>query len=78
MRFVPTKTVEQQSCLMLHRARHLFIRQRTAVTNSIRACLASSGSSPPSGAGVSNSCWKSPPIQPTAGRQKWPARVLLP
>ncbi|MET4232699.1 transposase [Bradyrhizobium sp. i1.4.4] len=25
MRFVPTKTVEQQSCLMLHRARHLFI-----------------------------------------------------
>src|SRR5262245_15253562 len=24
MRFVPTKTVEQQSCLMLHRARHLF------------------------------------------------------
>jgi transposase len=31
MRFVPTKTVEQQSCLMLHRARHLFIRQQTAV-----------------------------------------------
>ena len=24
MRFVPTKTSEQQSCLMLHRARHLF------------------------------------------------------
>jgi transposase len=24
MRYVPTKTVEQQSCLMLHRARHLF------------------------------------------------------
>ncbi|MGC1563796.1 MAG: transposase, partial [Bradyrhizobium sp.] len=23
MRYVPTKTVEQQSCLMLHRARHL-------------------------------------------------------
>jgi transposase len=37
MRFVPTKTVEQQSCLMLHRARHLFIRQQTAVINSIRA-----------------------------------------
>jgi transposase len=29
MRFVPTKTVEQQSCLMLHRARHLFIGQHT-------------------------------------------------
>ena len=25
MRFVPTKTPEQQSCLMLHRTRHLFI-----------------------------------------------------
>src|SRR5258708_32297610 len=28
MRFVPTKTPEQQSCLMLHRTRHLFIRQQ--------------------------------------------------
>jgi transposase len=37
MRFVPTKTPEQQSCLMLHRTRHLFIRQQTAVINSIRA-----------------------------------------
>src|SRR3974390_1382069 len=43
MRFVPTKTVEQQSCLMLHRARHLFIRQQTAVINSIRAHLAEFG-----------------------------------
>src|ERR1700758_4667444 len=36
-------TVEQQSCLMLHRARHLFIRQQTAVINSIRAYLAEFG-----------------------------------
>ncbi|SFK10818.1 transposase [Bradyrhizobium sp. Gha] len=43
MRFVPTKTVEQQSCLMLHRARHLFIRQQTAVINSVRAYLAEFG-----------------------------------
>lgn len=43
MRFVPTKTAEQQSCLMLHRARHLFIRQQTAVINSIRAYLAEFG-----------------------------------
>jgi transposase len=43
MRFVPTKTVEQQSCLMLHRARHLFIRQQTAVINSIRAHLVEFG-----------------------------------
>jgi len=40
MRFVPTKTVEQQSCLMLHRARHLLIRQQTAVINLIRAYIA--------------------------------------
>src|SRR3979409_498371 len=43
MRFVPTKTPEQQSCLMLHRTRHLFIRQQTAVINSIRAHLAEFG-----------------------------------
>ncbi|MBW7961583.1 IS110 family transposase [Bradyrhizobium sp. BR 10261] len=43
MRFVPAKTVEQQSCLMLHRARHLFIRQQTAVINSIRAYFAEFG-----------------------------------
>jgi transposase len=43
MRFVPTKTVEQQSGLMLHRARHLFVRQQTAVINSIRAYLAEFG-----------------------------------
>ena len=43
MRFVPTKTPEQQSCLVLHRARHLFIRQQTAVINSIRAYLAEFG-----------------------------------
>jgi transposase len=43
MRFVPTKTPEQQSCLMLHRTRHLFIRQQTAVINTIRAHLAELG-----------------------------------
>jgi transposase len=40
MRFVETKTPEQQSCLMLHRTRHLFIRQQTAVITAIRAHLA--------------------------------------
>jgi transposase len=43
MRFVETKTVEQQSCLMLHRTRHLFIREQTAVINVIRAHLAEFG-----------------------------------
>src|ERR1700694_159890 len=43
MRFVATKTPEQQSSLMLHRTRHLFIRQQTAVINTIRAHLAEFG-----------------------------------
>ena len=43
MRFVPTKAPEQQSCLMLHRTRHLFIRQQTALINVIRAHLAEFG-----------------------------------
>src|SRR5262245_38640522 len=43
MRFVATKTPEQQSGLVLHRTRHLFIRQHTAVINAIRAHLAEFG-----------------------------------
>ena len=43
MRFVATKTPEQQSCLTLHRTRHLFIRQQTSVINVIRAHLAELG-----------------------------------
>ena len=43
MRFVVTKTPEQQSCLTLHRTRHLFIRQQTSVINAIRAHLAEFG-----------------------------------
>src|SRR5438045_8406504 len=37
MRFMPTKSREKQSCLMIHRTRYLFIRQQIAVINSIRA-----------------------------------------
>jgi transposase len=43
MRFVPTKTPEQQSGLVVHRTRHLFIRQQTSVINAIRAHLAEFG-----------------------------------
>ena len=43
MRFVETKTPEQQSCLMLHRSRQLFIRQQTSVINAIRAHMAEFG-----------------------------------
>jgi len=43
MRFVPTKTPEQQSGLVLHRTRHLCIRQQTSVINAIRAHCAEFG-----------------------------------
>ena len=43
MRFVPVKTPEQQSVLMLHRTRQLFVRQRTTLINAIRAHMAEFG-----------------------------------
>src|SRR5215467_14129830 len=43
MRFVPIKDVEQQSVLMLHRARDLLIRQRTQLINALRTHLAELG-----------------------------------
>lgn len=49
MRFVATKTPEQQSGLVLHRTRQLFIRQQTAVINAIRAHLAEFGIAAPIG-----------------------------
>src|SRR6202021_593723 len=43
MRFVPIKSVGQQSALMLHRTRDLLIRQRTQLINALRAHLAELG-----------------------------------
>ena len=43
MRFVETKTADQQSGLILHRTRHLCMRQQTSVINAIRAHLAEFG-----------------------------------
>jgi len=43
MRFIEIKTPEQQSVLMLHRTRHLFVRQRTTLVNALRAHLAEFG-----------------------------------
>ena len=43
MRFVEIKTPDQQSVLMLHRTRHLFVRQRTMLINALRAHLAEFG-----------------------------------
>jgi transposase len=43
MRFVPIKSAEQQSVLVLHRTRDLLIRQRTMLANSLRAHCAEFG-----------------------------------
>jgi len=43
MRFVPIKSEEQQSVLVLHRSRDLLMRQRTMILNAIRAHLAEFG-----------------------------------
>jgi transposase len=43
MRFVPVKTAEQQSRLMLHRVRDLLMRQRTQLINALRAHMAELG-----------------------------------
>jgi transposase len=43
MRFVPIKTQEQQTGLMLHRSRQLLVRQRTMLSNAIRGHMAELG-----------------------------------
>ncbi len=43
MRFVPTKNIEQQAVLALHRARQGFVKARTAQANQIRGLLAEYG-----------------------------------
>jgi transposase len=49
MRFVPIKTEDQQSALMLHKARALLIRQRTMLINALRAHMAELGMIAPQG-----------------------------
>jgi transposase len=43
MRFVPAKSLDQQSQLMVHRARQGFVEQRTATLNRIRGLLSEFG-----------------------------------
>jgi transposase len=43
MKFVPIKSIAQQDILLLHRARQLSIKQRTAQANQIRGLLAEYG-----------------------------------
>jgi transposase len=49
MRFVPVKDAEQQSVLMLHRARSLLVRQRTMLVTALRDYLAEFGIIAPQG-----------------------------
>lgn len=49
MRFVATKTKEQQAALMLHRSRQLLVRQRTMLSNAMRGHLAELGIVAPMG-----------------------------
>src|SRR6201994_1658908 len=49
MRFVPVKDTDQQSVLLLHRARNLLVRQRTMLVNALRAHLAEFGIVAPQG-----------------------------
>jgi transposase len=43
MRFVPVKSIDQQSLLLVHRARQGFVEQRTATLNRIRGLLSEFG-----------------------------------
>ncbi len=52
MRFVPIKSAEQQSILMLHRTRDLLVRQRTMLVDSLRGQLAEFGLIAPQGIGA--------------------------
>src|ERR1700684_3762523 len=49
MRYVPIKTPEQQSVLMLHRTRDLLVRQRTMLVNALRGHMAELGVIAPQG-----------------------------
>ena len=49
MRFVPVKSVDQQSMLMLHRVRELLVRQRMMLATALRAHLAEFGIIAPQG-----------------------------
>jgi transposase len=50
MRFVPVKSTERQSVLVLRRSRELLVRQRTMLINAIRGHCAEFGMIAPRGA----------------------------
>lgn len=60
MRFVPVKSPEQQSVMMLHRVRLMLNRQRTQISNALRSHLSEFGVVRRSGAmELSNCSWSS-------------------
>ena len=67
MRFVPVKTPQQQSGLVLHRTRHLCIRQQTAVIMRSGLTLPNSASLHRLGVKVSRNCSVSLPTKTTNG-----------
>jgi hypothetical protein len=62
MRFVPIKSIEQQSDLTLHRVRQGFVEERTAMLNRIRSATCCRCERPRYG-DASPSCWRRcPPV----------------
>ncbi len=71
MRFVETKTPEQQSVLMLHRIRLMLVNQRTMLTNTIRAHMAEFGVVAPIAGVASMTFWRSFRTSMTTVCQRW-------
>ncbi len=75
MRFVPIKTVEQQSVLSVHRVRQGFVKARTAQANQIRGLLAEFGLILPQG--ISNVARRVPGLVDEAAELPVPMRQLV-
>ena len=59
MRFVAVKSPEQQSLMMLHRVRLMLNRQRTQISNAIRAHMSEFGVVAPVAGSASSALWRS-------------------
>ena len=77
MRFVPIKTKEQQTALMLHRTRQLLVRQRTMLSNALRGHLAELGIVSAKGRNGTASCSSSSRMARITGLPQRPAAFLM-
>ncbi|AHG20713.1 transposase [Chania multitudinisentens RB-25] len=76
MRFVPIKTIEQQSVLAVHRARQGFVKARTAQANQIRGLLGEFGLIIPQG--IASIAKRVPALlEEAAGELTGPFRQLI-